>query len=419
MKILHLISQHPESTGSGFYLQNIIRQATMAGHQNFLIAGISGNRLPQLDCLSRQSCRFIHFEQGRLDYKIPGMSDIMPYPSSTFKTLSPGQIDSYKQVFGEVIEQAVADFSPDIIHSHHLWLVSAIARKLMPNIPMVTSCHSTDLRQSLQCPDLRDRVLPPCRKIDRVLALSNDQADKIRKLYCIDSHRIDIVGGGYDDSLFTAQQKDNSPEVQLLYAGKLSLAKGVDVLLRAFKSIDTFDGLSGSGGGGGAGVHLHLAGSGTGEEEKHCLELAAQLGSSVTVHGRISQQELAGLMGNCHVFILPSFYEGLPLVLLEALASGCRILTTDLPGCRELLGDADPDLVEFIKLPVMKKIDRPEQEDLPSVEKRIAAAIQSMVGRVLVSPSPDPDDIQKITSSFGWRAVFAKINLAYEKVLSN
>ncbi len=407
MKILHLISQHPESTGSGFYLQNIIRRATIAGHQNFLVAGISGNRLPQLDCIKKQSCRFVHFDQGMLDYTIPGMSDVMPYPSSTFGALSPAQIDAYEQAFGKVIEHAVGDFSPDLIHSHHLWLASAIARKLIPTIPMVTSCHSTDLRQFLQCPHLRDRVLPHCQKINRVLALSGDQADKIKQLYSIASHRIDIVGGGYDETLFTLQRKDKSPQVQMLYAGKISFAKGVDVLLRSIQSI------------GKGGVHLHLAGSGTGEEEQYCLELAAKAGALVTIHGRISQQELARLMESCHLFILPSFYEGLPLVLLEALASGCRILTTDLPGCKELLGDADADLVQFIKLPAMKQIDRPEPKDLPIVEKRLREAITSMMGRVLVSPSPDPKTIQKITAQFGWKAVFRKINLAYEKMFNS
>lgn len=406
MKIVHLISQHPESTGSGFYLQNIIRQANTARHQNFLVAGISGNRLPQLDCISPQSCRFVHFNQGLLDYTIPGMSDVMPYPSSTFGTLSPVQIDTYEQVFGEVIEQAVGDFSPDIIHSHHLWLASAVARKRFPGIPMVTSCHSTDLRQFLQCPHLKDRVLSHCRKIDRVLALSDDQAGKIKQLYSISSDRIDIVGGGYDENLFTMQRKDKSSQIQMLYAGKLCLAKGVDVVLRSVQSIGKDE------------VHLHLAGSGTGKEEQHCLELATKAGALVTLHGRISQQELARLMGRCHLFILPSFYEGLPLVLLEALASGCRIITTDLPGCKELLGGADADLVQFIKLPVMKQVDRPEPEDLPIVEKRLRKAINSMVARVLVSPSPDPKNIQEITSRFGWKAVFRKINPAYEKALN-
>lgn len=407
MKILHLISQHPESTGSGFYLQNIIRQATAAGHQNFLVAGISGNKLPHLDCIKSQSCRFVHFGQGLLDYTIPGMSDVMPYPSSTFGSLSPAQIDSYEQVFGEVIEHAAAEFSPDIIHSHHLWLVSAVARKLMPTTPMVTSCHSTDLRQFLQCHHLRDRVLPHCQEIDRVLSLSGDQADRIKQLYAIPPQRIDIVGGGYDENLFTLQQKNQSPQIQMLYAGKLSFSKGVDVLLRTVQSLGESE------------VHLHLAGSGTGKEEQYCLELAAKAGALVTIHGRISQQELARLMGNSHIFILPSFYEGLPLVLLEALASGCRILTTDLPGCKELLGDANADLVQFIQLPVMKQVDRPEPEDLPIVEKRLKEAINSMVARVRVSTSPDPKNIQKITSRFDWKAVLERIYLAYKKVLNN
>ena len=407
MKILHLISQHPESTGSGFYMQNIIRQATVAGHENFLVAGISGNKLPQLDCIKPQSCRFVHFDTDMLDYTIPGMSDVMPYPSSTFGTLSPAEINRYEQVFGEIIANAVSDFSPAIIHSHHLWLASAVARKLFPTISMVTSCHSTDLRQFLQCPHLRNRVLPHCQKINRVLALSRDQAEKIEQLYSIAAHRIDIVGGGYDENLFTLQQKDKGPQVRMLYAGKLSFAKGVDVLLRTVQSLS------------GSGVHLHLAGSGSGKEGQYCLELAAKAGTLVTVHGRISQQELARLMGRCHIFILPSFYEGLPLVLLEALASGCRIITTNLPGCKELLGGADPDLVQFIKLPVMKRLDRPEPEDLPIVEKRLQEAIKSMVARVLASPSPDPKNTQKITSQFGWQAVFRRISLAYGKVLSN
>lgn len=407
MKILHLISQHPESTGSGFYLQNIIRQATANGHQNYLIAGISGNKLPYLDCINRQFCRFVHFDQGLLDYTIPGMSDVMPYLSSTFGSLSPARIAAYEQVFSEVIEQAVADFTPDIIHSHHLWLVSAVARKRFPSIPMVTSCHSTDLRQFLQLPHLRDKVLDGCQKIDRVLALSGEQADKIQQLYSVASRRIDIVGGGYDENVFAMQQKGKSAQVQMLYAGKLSFAKGVDVLLRTVQSL------------GGAGVHLHLAGSGTGEEGQYCLESAAKEDALVTVHGTLSQRDLARLMQSCHFFILPSFYEGLPLVLLEALASGCRIITTDLPGCKELLGNANADLVHFIKLPAMKNIDRPEPEDLPVIETLLREAITSMTARVLVSPSPNPKDIETVTAEFSWRAVFRKIDQAYNKAISS
>jgi glycosyltransferase involved in cell wall biosynthesis len=407
MKILHLISQHPKSTGSGIYVQNIIRQANAAGHKNFLIAGISGDRIPKLDSIESSSCRFVSFGKGALAFAIPGMSDVMPYPSSVFATLSTAQIDAYELEFAKVIGKTVDVYKPDIIHSHHLWLVSAIARKRLPDIPMVTSCHSTDLRQFLLCPLLRNRVLPHCRKINRVLALSASQAKQIRKLYAIPRQRIDIVGGGFDASLFTLQRKKKSSQVQILYAGKLSFAKGVDVLLQAFQARDTGK------------AHLHIVGSGTGEEERYCLELAGKAVSTVTIHGRVTQQQLARLMGKCHLFILPSFYEGLPLVLIEALASGCRLITTDLPGCRELLGKADPDLVEFIGLPVMKEIDRPAPEDIPMIERHLQKSIDSMVARVLASPSPDPEKIAKITAKFGWDAVFRKIEIAYEKVLSS
>jgi glycosyltransferase involved in cell wall biosynthesis len=405
MKILHIISQQPASTGSGIYLQNIIRQAAAAGHQNFLVAGISGNRVPTLDCIDGQFCRFVRFDGGDLDFTIPGMSDVMPYASSRFAELSPGQLNSYEQTFAETIAGAVRDFSPDIVHSHHLWLVSSVARRVVTDIPMVTSCHSTDLRQFVQCPQLRQRVLPHCRRIDRILALSRDQKKTIQTLHGIAENRIDIVGGGYDDTMFTLHKKTKAEPVQLLYAGKLSYAKGVDWLLRTFLEFEK------------EGLHLHLAGSGAGDEAEKCLALAKMAGAAITVHGRISQPELAGLMGRCHIFILPSFFEGLPLVLLEALASGCRVITTDLPCCMELLGKVEHDLVEFVGLPTMRNIDSPYPEDLEELQTKLARAITLMVHRVRRSPSPSPEKLREITSFSSWSSVFRRIFTAYEKAL--
>jgi len=406
MKILHIISQHPESTGSGFYLQNIIRQAEAAGHQNVLVAGISSGRLPRLDCIEEQSCRFVRFGEGKLNFAVPGMSDVMPYESSKFACLTADQLDSYEQAFAGTVRSVVASFSPDIIHSHHLWLVSSVSRRVAADIPMVTSCHSTDLRQFVQCPHLRHRVLVPCRGIDRILALSRDQQERITDIYGIAADCIDIVGGGYDDEMFTPHRKRKPGTVEMLYAGKLSFAKGVDWLLNTFNELQ------------GQGIHLHLAGSGAGDEAGTCLELAERAGATVSVHGRLSQQELAELMGRCHVFILPSFYEGLPLVLLEALASGCRIVATDLPGCRELLSWADPDLVEIVRLPTMKSIDRPDRKDLADLQSKLTGAILTMADRVRILPSPSAQEIHRITSRFSWKSVSVRIFSAYEQAVA-
>ena len=50
---------------------------------------------------------------------------------------------------------------------------------------------------------------------------------------------------------------------------------------------------------------------------------------AVTLHGQLNQPQLAVLMRRCGVCVLPSFYEGLPLVLIEAAACGCRIVAAE------------------------------------------------------------------------------------------
>ena len=46
MKILHILSQRPDSTGSGYYIQNIIRLAEKGGHQNYLLAALPAGAKP-------------------------------------------------------------------------------------------------------------------------------------------------------------------------------------------------------------------------------------------------------------------------------------------------------------------------------------------------------------------------------------
>ena len=331
----------------------------------------------------------------------------MPYTSSVFRDLSCHDLDAYEKVFADNIQGAASAFRPDVIHSHHLWIATAVARRVLPAIPMVTSCHSTDLRQFTQCPHLRTRVLDSCRQVERVLALSHDQSEKIGKLYGINGSRIDIVGGGYDERLFNWRPKSLPPPVHLLYAGKLSFAKGVDWLLRTCRRLSDLP------------LHVHLAGSGVGFEAEECLALAQGAGIKVTVHGGLGQRELSSLMQSCHIFVLPSFYEGLPLVLLEALASGCRIITTDLPGCRELLAKGSPDLVEFVRLPGLRTVDRPYGEDREGLELELALVIGRTVERVMGSPSPDQDEVAGITASSGWQGVFQKVLTSYRKAIEH
>ena len=400
MKILHLISQHPEQTGSGFYIQNMIKHSLKQGHKNHLIAGVTSCKIPKSPCLEAIDCTFIPFEKGDLNFTIPGMSDVMPYPSSRFSTLTEQQLDQYSNTFQKTITDVVRKFSPDIIHSHHLWLATEAARIACPNLPLVTSCHSTDLRQYLQNKHIQYRI-SSIPQVDRILALNTSQQDQIALVHGVDSEKIDVVGGGYDTECFTPCETQPALPLQFIFAGKLSMAKGTPLLLKAMAAL------------GDPRIHLHLVGSGTGPESENCLQLAKQLDTRVTIHGAIAQENLAELMRKSHVFVLPSFFEGLPLVLLEALSSGCRIICSDLSGCRELLERGGPDIVEFITLPRMVDVDKPATDQIDRFTMRIAQALKKMADRVMSNPPPTAENIDKITNSYSWDSVFSRVEKTY------
>ena len=401
LKILHLLSQRPDSTGSGIYVQAMIREAAACGYDNYLIAGVHSDGCDDTDCIEPDKSMFVNFHHADVSYHIPGMSDVMPYESTRFCDLSEAALNEYEKAFSQTLQNAVYKFKPDIIHSHHLWIVSSLARQLFPNIPMVTTCHGSDLRQFQNCPHLQEKVLLGCRKIDVVMALSEAQKNDINRFYNRAAEKIIVTGAGYNDSLFYLDTKPNPDPVQLVYAGKLSNAKGVPWLLRALQSIST------------PAWQLHLLGSGSGEEKEHCLMLAKALGEKVHIHGALPQKSLAEIMRHSHILLLPSFYEGLPLVILEGLASGCRIVTTDLPGTREILGGFHTDMISLVRTPRLRYTDQPYREDENSFEQNLKKAIWQQMNAASKCAQIDLSPIQHKLDSYTWTGIFKKVREAY------
>jgi glycosyltransferase involved in cell wall biosynthesis len=407
LKILHLLSQRPDSTGSGIYLQAMVREAAARGHDNFIVAGIQSDREAELDGIGMDRCRFVVFDGKDIPFAIPGMTDIMPYPNTRFRDLNRDELKTYERVFTQVLTAAVEVFRPDIIHSHHLWLVSSLAQRLFPQIPMVTSCHGTDLRQFRNCPHLRERVLSGCRHLDAALALSAAQKTDIIQSYGLPPERVVVTGAGFDDKLFVPGIKPAPAPVQLVYAGKFIRAKGLPWLLRALPQATMRD------------WRLHLIGGGGGEERDESLRLAEALGDRVHVHGQIPQARLAEIFRQAHVFVLSSFFEGLPLVVLEALASGCRVVATDLPGVREVANGIGEEYITLVRPPRLRQLDQPCAEDLPDFERRLAAAIDRQMAAAVRRPQPGLEPIAAMLAERTWRGVFARIEAVYQRLITS
>lgn len=114
----------------------------------------------------------------------------------------------------------------------------------------------------------------------------------------------------------------------LLYLGRLVPEKRPELLIEAFKKLDTDKSLVIAGGG-----------SDTSEYEAS-LRVAAQGDPRVLFTGFINGEPLAELYSNCYSYVLPSDVEGMPMSLLEAMAYGCCCVTSDIPECADVLADA-------------------------------------------------------------------------------
>ncbi len=114
----------------------------------------------------------------------------------------------------------------------------------------------------------------------------------------------------------------------LLAVGRLAHQKGFDLLIRAFAAATART------------RQVELVIAGEGPESQTLRALAAELGVGPLVSFPGQVRDIDALMNAALAFILPSRYEGVPNVLLEALAAGVPCVAADAPGAaRDILGD--------------------------------------------------------------------------------
>ena len=158
------------------------------------------------------------------------------------------------------------------------------------------------------------------------------RAQMMRLVEPSDWDRLKIVRCGLDaDQLLTAMpavRPDDGP-LDVLTVGRLVPDKGQALLLRALARLRD------------AGVPVRLTIVGDGPDRRALERLAGRLGVSDRVEftGALGQPEVAARLRGADVFCLPSFAEGLPVVLMEAMAQGLPVIATRIAAVAELVDD--------------------------------------------------------------------------------
>ena len=398
MRILSVTAQKPDSTGSGVFLTELVKGFAAHNCIQAVVCGtVSGENL---DFPEDVALFPVHFQSQELPFPVCGMSDEMPYESTRYRDMDENMTAQFRTAFEKKISEAVETFQPDVILCHHLYFMVSLVRQMYPNIPVYGQCHGSDLRQLESNSWQREWIKSQIPKLDGIYALHDAQKQRICEIFNIPDHKVQVMGTGYNSSVFflDVTVSKNTDKVRYLFAGKLSEKKGVYSLLRCLNHLKYPEQ-----------AELYLAGGcGTEEELAQLKALAQTLPCPVTFLGKLDQKSLARQMNLCDVFILPSFYEGLPLVLIEAMACGMKIISTDLPGIYPWLNQAIPDSgAIFVAPPTMRNIDEPIPDELPAFELRLAQAMEDAVHR----PLPDQEQIHHLSWDALCRKLLATFNI--------
>jgi glycosyltransferase involved in cell wall biosynthesis len=217
---------------------------------------------------------------------------------------------------------------------------AAVAIAQLLGVPSVVKLHGSDMNVVARMRGPRQGLKWALPRASRIVAVSGPLGERARELG-VAAERIDIVPNGVDRQVFrpadraeARRQLGLDPSRKLvLYVGHLKETKGVFDLLKAFKLMR--DELSDA--------QLVLVGGGAGGAA--CRALAEELGVSATFAGEQPHERIPLWFAAADVVTLPSWNEGMPNVVVEALACGRPVVATAVGGIPEIVKGDSGELV--------------------------------------------------------------------------
>jgi len=159
---------------------------------------------------------------------------------------------------------------------------------------------------------------------DRVVVTTPAIRETVARRYGVPEDRLRVIPNCVDTEVFRPDGGARRDPRRVCFVGRLQEEKNPAALVEAARGLD-----------------LELVLVGRGPLEGALREKALRDGVRVRFLGIVPNRELPAVLNGCGAFVLPSFYEGHPKALIEAMACGLPVIGADSPGIRELLRDRE------------------------------------------------------------------------------
>jgi len=226
------------------------------------------------------------------------------------------------------INRVLKDCQPDLIHFHIGPLLDDGFKHLLESsLPCVLTLHSVIQPDFFAHVQEKRFIIDLVNRVGYIVCVSEAVATALNQFTGLKAP-LEVIPNGIPVEIPVPRYRRK--DRQLLFAGRLWRSKGLDILIRALAALKD--------------IRLLIAGDGP--EHDRLLHMAQQLkGSDIELLGNIAPIQLQRLMLESTALVVPSRFEGLGLVALEAMSCGCPVIASDVGGLKEIIVDGQNGLL--------------------------------------------------------------------------
>ena len=243
-----------------------------------------------------------------------------------------------------ILRNVYKHFSFNLIHAHTLLpdgFIGILLKKKI-GVPLIVTIHGSDLLiYPYRNKGTFSYSLKVLNKASKIITVSSQLKNKCYNEFNVSEEKIKVIPNGYDHKTFNFKPKKKAnDQLVILFVGNIIKAKGIFDLLNAIEIIRKLD----------QNIYKRISwvivGQGDDMMEFKKRLNAFNINNDVKVIGQVSHEKISKYMENADFVILPSWSEGLPATLVEAMGCGLPIVATKVGGIPEIINKDIGILVE-------------------------------------------------------------------------